>query len=660
MTDEPPPYVPATDDKWSLSMLARDEGTVYYAHPPRELVVHIQRAEGYAAAPSAYVEHHKAPKKTSFGISTLLTAARGKRYAKRDDARCLRCTEQFAAPKSKLPRRASLKSTKGPNLNLQHATGYVYPSNNWSSQHEHPVQPNVQTSTGYAALSDDWILPLTSRPWSNVQRACGYVSVPARWARNQRPARGERAVKSNGVDVHARSTMSSAMCGPGQIVQPSTENPLNVKEPAQITDSILPNIDTQITKQPTVTSTKSKEGGLTRRRSMEALHSSFKNFEGVFQEGQTSESPGLPQEIRLRRPSGQPRKNLPPLGSTLKANVKAESSGAPRRRSSLPHADISVKSEIAYEAVTHTAVHIFQPALADPPAELPSTIDEGSKTHSATLQVVRTRNSVYEVIWEDKLSTKHVETNASSKRSSADAEALSSVAAWSQESSANSAEPELPQKLVLVNTKLAAWSWGIDQESAYHFRALNNGPPPAAPTTTPAHADRSKATSTCSLPIPLIDALDLPSAIPEVNIEDTATSSSSSEPTPDDTLRRKRRSSEVSGFAPASLDPGSATTASQKPNLTANQRKDLLGNRKLSNITSEDDHFQSHRDSLMLAHERLHHDASDEDIVDMGKLADKAKPAKHDDRVAQLRKTTWSKKPHHEKIGHGGHGEAED
>ena len=433
-TLEPPPYVPAIDDQWSLNMLPPEERHVYHLHPHSpEIVLHVQRSVGYAIPASAYIDHHKASKKTSFGVSSLLTAARGNRYATHPvQVSCLRCTEQFASPRSKLPRRASLKSSTSPSLHLQVSHGYVKPSHAWFLYRKGGDIPHLQ-------------------------KANGYSSVPAHWIWHNRPRR-ERAVRSNGVDDHARSTISTVNSGPGQLVQPVNENPLDIKEPAQHTNMMLPNIDSQMDVSSGDRPASTRKASLARRRSMDSLHSSFKTPDVEPTKSGTSTSPRLPQEIRLRRPSAQPRKNLPPLGSVLKADRNSQSSNSHGRRSSLANADIPMKSEIAYEAVTHTAVHIFEPALANERTEVSGAAEDSQKAHSATLQVVRTRNSVYEVIWEDKLSAKTIAAGESSKQSPHEAEALSSVAAWSKESPSKSKEHQTSQKIVQVNTKLAAWS----------------------------------------------------------------------------------------------------------------------------------------------------------------------------------------------------------
>ena len=65
----------------------------------------------------------------------------------------------------------------------------------------------------------------------------------------------------------------------------------------------------------------------------------------------------------------------------------------------------------------------------------------------------------------------------------------------------------------------------------------------------------------------------------------------------DDTVVKHRRNSE-------------STQASLIP--TFQQRRNLLGNHKFSNIPLEEEHFQRHRDSLVLAHKRIFHENTEQ------------------------------------------------
>lgn len=329
------------------------------------------------------------------------------------------------------------------------------------------------------------------------------------------------------------------------------------------------------------------------RKLRQAHAAAFEDFEGFHAD---DGPPGLPHQIRVRKPSALNVQNK------LAEGIFVGPHSSQSRR-------VKTKAAPAEAATTRTAVHILMPD-----EQASSTESNANRRKlSATLQVVRSRDSVYEVIWEDSLTLQPVE----------DAEPDLTVAAQ--------AESLLGVKQ--VNTKLAAWSWGFDPTQIYVYEGS-----PDQPTTVSANSGKAQhAHNTDS------------SSSTKPSWQPTFDSGSSDEPSPlleADTMTQRRRSS-----APAVIVEPTANViesiphevAPSPPNVTASKRRKLLGNRKDSNAPNEDEHFKDHRDSLMLAHERIFHD--DSFVGTANSRADKGKKVRvaPETRVESLKRSTWTK-----------------
>lgn len=308
---------------------------------------------------------------------------------------------------------------------------------------------------------------------------------------------------------------------------------------------------------------------------LDAITAPFEGFDSSVHEedvGEETQELQIPLSIRLRRASeqyqnqvAQRKKSLSLLKSggtntssaATSTNVQSESSRLPL---------VSRKSSVVSAAVTHTNVNPF---IAEVDSAQNATKEPQMKPN-ATLQIVQSRDSVYEVIWEDSLV--HGVVQAESVKTSRSNDAPQS---------------HNQGRLKRANTKLAAWTWGHLPSSP--FNTESQGEVLFEPSNTlqflsgTSHElfdteERADTIQPDDPPKP--SPPPKPSSPPHLSLT-IPNEEAEVEPLP------KRRSSTSEG------------------RLSPQQRRQLLGNRKLSNLSPEEEHFNTHRDSLVLAHHRI-------------------------------------------------------
>ena len=156
----------------------------------------------------------------------------------------------------------------------------------------------------------------------------------------------------------------------------------------------------------------------------------------------------------------------------------------------------------------------------------------------------------------------------------------------------------------MVNTNLTAWSWSSSRSQVGHDGTAQ------APDIDTNVIVNEKPSNHVVLTDPDSPNSDLFSdAQDKCETSSSRSEGDSDNPQPDDSLNQRRRSTSSSEVrAPAGV-PFKTSPSPYSPSssgICKATRKELLGNRKHSDLPTEEDHLSFHRDSLVLSHERLH------------------------------------------------------
>ncbi|KAL9058348.1 MAG: hypothetical protein Q9162_001803 [Coniocarpon cinnabarinum] len=238
------------------------------------------------------------------------------------------------------------------------------------------------------------------------------------------------------------------------------------------------------------------------------------------------------------------------------------------------------KSSIAEAATTKTAVHLF--------AMQPSTVSEDSPT--LTDATVRQRK-------EDTLNVLRTDGERRNEQ-----EMVSDTGLINCGGSASSNG---------MNTNLVAWSWGSDHSESTGSR--NSGPCKSKNVGIATDAPSEHSVEDGKRPQGPSTKSKRSSKSVHVQAADTTGHSNAETPMEDDELIHCRRATDptskplAGGIFKSSPRPYSP----QSSGISKQIRKQLLGNRKPSNLPADEEHFKSHRDSLMLTHQRLWNGHSD-------------------------------------------------
>jgi len=342
----------------------------------------------------------------------------------------------------------------------------------------------------------------------------------------------------------------------------------------------------------------------------------FEGFEGThrpapLERAETEPSLSVPHEIRLRRASKQKqmdlrRRSMPHLADT-------SSSAVPLGDHPSPPYPLALKSSIAEPVLTHAWTNRFAPE---------DTIEEQSaltKVPGSTLQVVQSRDSVYEVIWED-----------SKVRTTIQNLALRTSPKHLTDHTMASARPS-DEPSPIDDTTMAAWYWkGSSHDSTPLLHTVNmpSSQRPTQPISITGRTVHGEHRST--------DTRDDGGA--------ALTAHTNARPHVEEMRRQSSTESRPYNRTTPSLN-SVIDAGSRSPGLTeyvapsaisARQRRELLGNRKYSNNNNspEEEHFTGHRDSLVLAHNRIFHNHEKHGNTAHGEEAP-------DPRIGQLKRETW-------------------
>ncbi|KAI9652546.1 MAG: hypothetical protein M1831_006737 [Alyxoria varia] len=257
-----------------------------------------------------------------------------------------------------------------------------------------------------------------------------------------------------------------------------------------------------------------------------------------------------PRQVRVRK-SSAPSAYQQSRSALSLLDRRNTSSGMCKRHASdsaLHTSLMSKKSCPAEAATTRIATHIFSPDDPyDEDEESMSLMRSPRRRHSATLQVVRSRRSVYEVIWEDTLvrgSTPGSEYSGSLALSGPTAEGAESA-------------------LAHIDTKLAGWSWEEGSE-------LEKFEP---------------ETETTASPMPIL--------VPSNTLESQSSLAEKSEGYQRDVRLGQPKSKPAQAMQTPSDDSPLPRAA---------------GKRKLGNVEDDDTFYIKPRKSLTLAHDRIAHE----------------------------------------------------
>lgn len=389
--------------------------------------------------------------------------------------------------------------------------------------------------------------------------------------------------------------------------------------------------------------------------SSQEFSQAFEGFEGIqgLKRAHTHSGIPVPMEIRLRRASNEETESRErKLSSASTIHPFNDARPSPMRSATSHRAPLtpSLKSTSAGTALTHAYVHLFSPS--DPADERRASLSQGRRKLSATLQVVRSRDSVYEIIWEDE--------DVVTPREGAFLPSISSTTDSSSDDSEN-AVPRVSQskkskqqdEVPTVRTKMSRWSWGGELEPY-----SKSDPGTRRPTV---YATPPETHVPSNAPTPLNATTTPPTE--HVVFVPIKESPPPSPPAP------ASHSSAIFGL-PATLNAvepmprrGSSSRPPPSPflggtNLSVKQRRELLGKRKASGLPPDQEHFSSHRDSLVLAHHRIFQEDVDKaasHVVNAlahghatrdtraAKFEAKAPPneSEEDPRIAQLKRETW-------------------
>jgi hypothetical protein len=336
----------------------------------------------------------------------------------------------------------------------------------------------------------------------------------------------------------------------------------------------------------------------------------FEGFEGThrpvpLERAGTEPNLSVPHEIRLRRASKQKqldlrRRSMPHLATTSSAVVP------PGDSSLSPPFPLSLKSSVAEPVLTHAWTNLL--ASND-------NIDEQGeivRPLGSTLQVVQSRDSVYEVIWEDsKVRSTTLNPQTPSK-------------AITDHTAARALDETAP-----ADTTMAAWYWkgsSDDTVPSVHTVVTPTSYKPSRPIPIGNIVKRDRQSFDTSREMDMPPTTHL-NARPHVE-EMRRASSTDSRP-------HNHTTPSMSSVIDAGNRSPSLTEYVAPSAISARQRRELLGNRKFSNNSSpEQEHFTGHRDSLVLAHNRIFHEHEKHGFTAHGEEAP-------DPRIGQIKRETW-------------------
>jgi hypothetical protein len=297
-----------------------------------------------------------------------------------------------------------------------------------------------------------------------------------------------------------------------------------------------------------------------------------------FEESGSKPSQSLPQVAVTLERSAQSATNdvEPPPAPTAKPKKTVKS------MPSCPNTIGTLKSSVADPATTKTDVHVIAIAPSWNAREV--TNEEGGDPATPTMQIIESKSSSYEVIWDDVPSEHSIRLRG--RRSSAAGHAL------------ETASPGTKLGLGRVNTKLTDWhnSWNTQSES---FK----------PTIVVFPDDDGQANHyDCAVE----EDEDLQvSAPPNSQLTSAAPSRFPSQP-PSAPMTRAASCDETWFRKALEVVPPDNTHTLVVPDseaqLSAGRKsKQAVAVRKLSNMEEADLRFRGHRDSVTIAHSRLVH-----------------------------------------------------
>ena len=164
-----------------------------------------------------------------------------------------------------------------------------------------------------------------------------------------------------------------------------------------------------------------------------------------------------------------------------------------------------------------------------------------------------------------------------------------------------------------VDTGLVAWAWASDQKSP-------------GPTPSPAVTDGKLVGTATDATGESFNDDSSPSARPalksrsskkSVKVKTASSSADGDQPVVNDEVASRRRSTDPEGYRPpagGTFKTSPRPLSPQSSGIGKQTRRRLLGNRKLSNLSKEEEHFKTHRDSrciLNRGHEEIvigHHE----------------------------------------------------
>lgn len=352
----------------------------------------------------------------------------------------------------------------------------------------------------------------------------------------------------------------------------------------------------------------------------------FEGFAGTKQLESVRSVPSLliPLEIRLRKLSKElqlRRRSLPFLRQLTLPVPLADPSAEVLGRISLP--DLLSQKSAAGPAITHAWTNRYLPE---------NTI----RRISSTLQIVQSRDSIYEVIWEDSLAAESAASVTHSRRISA--------TDLDHEISTHPFE-NTGAGVGRVNTTMAAFHWSANtaqhSSSAPSSRYLHGRSVSQLALLRDDTGESYESYEQSIQPTQSVDSSEIPAesvpsdtgiiagsddASPYVTPADAETS-----PQPGVAAHRHfiQKVVEARNRAPSPIAHIGPSAISGK------QRRELLGNRKVSDFSNDHDPFAGHRDSLVLAHKRIFHDQIEK--MEKALHSDEAP----DPRVDHLRSETW-------------------
>ena len=192
-----------------------------------------------------------------------------------------------------------------------------------------------------------------------------------------------------------------------------------------------------------------------------------------------------------------------------------------------------------------------------------------------------------------------------------------------------------------------SWSWGDDQRvsNTSTSRRASLGKEKVANIATDGPGESSSNGKT-HLPRPVLRSVKSTKRSVKLQSALSTQAPSTDEPIVNDEVTRYRRATDPEPRAPAG-DPFKTSPqgfSPQSSGIGKQTRRRLLGNRKVSNLPVEEEHFKTHRDSLTLTHERLSADEeSTAEEETQPSAINRGKEKLHGRALESLKRKTWSR-----------------